>query len=854
MKLGTKIVLSLLGLAALVVLIWQGYITVRYRLHRDYLDILGGNSGGVEVGAPFSGTADANAPDGMVLAAQNSTLKLFINPLTTETAVLDTRTGVTTYSNPPDAASDGRAGGINKSLLQSPLVIEYYNARRLPGNANAFDDSIMLDQFEIESISNGVRVIYTIGDTSSPLGLIPLYISLERLEYFADKIVRGSENTTRQARTRLIGSYVESTDAPGFMELIESARTGQSTIRQINELLEEVGYTEEDLNADMEAANVEGSERVSFVVPLEYRLDDDSLVVSIPTSEIKENGGAKLARILLLRNFGAGGNEEEGYLVVPNGSGSLIRFNNGKSHADDYLQYIYGLDPLMAEYVQLGVIDVPRMPYFGIQREGQGIIAEIEVGDTLADVTARVAGKVDSYNYVYPSFTLRGTNSLAMFGSTGNEAEMPIVENEMANINITVRYSFLTDRHYGYAGMAAYLREKMLEDGTLTAKADTGGDIPFYMNLIGSVSGRKHFMSVAYVGQHTMTTFSQAGDIINELTAAGISNQIVNYQGWFNRGYYHDAADKVRLVGGLGSKREFERLATTLEAQGGKLYGDVAFQHVSWMTRRYEYDLESSRYYGGGMVGVLGVTCPTCMSNTWSMGYTEVLHNLISPKFLDTYVNGFIKNFDKYNITGISLRDMGSELHSDRKRTELINREEAKTIVLHHIENLAQTGNDLMFAGGNMYVVGYSDDLINVPIAHNSLYIVDEEIPFYNMILHGSLNYAGSPINLSDAYDEEELILRLLEFGASPNFVFTAEDSSNMKATGLNNVYGATFSDWKNTAVSIYNELNSVLSLVSNSFVTNHEILGGGLRRITYSNGIVIEIDWDNKTYQVKGA
>lgn len=848
MKLGTKLLISLLGLACVITLGYQGYLTLRYRLHRDYKNVLSASVPFKE-GKPFIGTADPDAPENMLLAAQNDILKLFVNPETAEAAMLDTRTGVITCTNPPNAAQDPIAGGVNRSILQSQLIVEFYDSLRRPGSYNSFDLSVSLGQFELEALDSGFRVTYTIGDMSSPLGIVPMYISEQRLKIFTEKM---SERGARYVRDR----YINSTVARGFLELNEASSTGSiatsQTIRTLNSHFEDAGYTEDDLAYDTVASGVEGAARISFVVPLEYRLDGDSLLVSIPTGHISERGGAKISRIQLLRSFGAGADDEEGYMVVPNGSGSLIYFNNGKTHAEHYLQYIYGLDPMMAEYIRLGIIENSRMPYFGIQRAGQGILAEILTGDTLADVTADIAGKLNSYNYVFPSFTLRGTNSLMMFGATGNEAEMPVIETNMTEVNITVRYSFLTDEYHGYAGMANYAREKLIGRGILTPKTE-GGDIPFYMNLIGSVSGQKHFMSVRYRGQHTMTTFAQASEIIDELTAAGIQNQIVNYQGWFNRGYYHDVPDKIKIANNLGNRRELEALSAKLEAQGGRLYADVAFQHVTWMTRRYRWSVESSRYYGGGMVGVLGQTCPTCFSNTASNGYFEVLHNLISPKFLGRYIDNFIKKFDKYNITGLSLRDLGDELHSDRKRTEIINREQAKEIVLDSIGKLSETGNRLMFSGGNLYVFAYSDDLINVPTAHNALYIVDEEIPFYNMLLHGSVNYAGAPVNLSDTYDDAELIIRLIEFGASPSFTFTAEDSSLMKYTGLNRVYSATFDNWKDTAVNIYHEINSVLSLVSDSFITNHEI-SGDIRRVTYSNGVTIEIDRDKKTYEIKGV
>ncbi|MCL2084407.1 MAG: DUF5696 domain-containing protein [Oscillospiraceae bacterium] len=833
MKLGTKLFLSLLGAALIITLAYQGYLLFHFRLHSDYKALL--TAGGeFEAGTPFAGVPDAGAPGGMVLAAQNGILKLYVNPLTAEAAVYDARTGVMTYTNPPGAENDPVAGDVNKSILKSQLLVEFYNSNRMPGRYNSYDYSVSLGQFSLESLSGGFRCVYTLGDISAPTGIVPVYITPERLEVFTEKMSDGGRY--------VLARYVESSNARGFLELMETARTGPATLRRMNTLFEEAGYTDEDYSADMAESNVEGAAPISFTVPLEYILDGDSLVVRLQSSRIVERGGGRIDRIQLLRSFGAGGADEEGYLVVPNGSGSIIRFNNGKTYAEDYTQFVYDLDPLLSEYTKLGNSEMARLPYFGIQREGQGMLAEIQTGDTAALLTASISGKLNSYNYVFPTFVLRGTNTLSMFGSTGNEADIPIVESGIADIDITVRYSFLTNEYDGYSGMARYARERLIERGVLTPKKEAG-DIPFYMDLIGSAGGQRFFLSVSYLGQYTMTTYEQAARIADTLAAAGISNQVINYQGWFNRGYYHDVPDKIKPLRRLGSKRELEELASEVEARGGRLYADVAFQRVTFLSKRFIYSLETSRYYGGGFVAAFGQVDPTTLRNTAALGYIETLYDLLSPKFLGRYTDKFIKAFDGYDVTGISLRDLGSDLHSDRKRTEVIQREDAKTIVLDSIGKLAGTGNRLMFSGGNAYVFGYSDDLINVPISHNAIYIADDEIPFYQMLINGCIDYAGPAINLSDAYDENELTLRLVEFGAAPHFTFTAESSSDLKYTGLNRLYGATFDNWSQTAVGIYSKVNGALSAVSGSSITNHEILENGLRRVSYDNGTVILIN-----------
>jgi hypothetical protein len=875
MKLGTKLILILLGGAALILLIYQGYLTVRFRLHRDYRNVLSG-SAEFEAGTPFNGRADAAAPTGMLLAAENSELKLFLNPNTAEAAVLDLRTGEMTYTNPPDAERDPIAGRANISLLRSQIVVEYFDSARRPGQFNTFSDSTSIcrcgsslapdacnrctdpgGQFEIESIQNGFRITYTLGDMSHEFGLVPTYITEERLNFFVNRL------ETPRDRSFITSRYVPSEVAPGFLELQEAIRERAATILDLNALFAQTGYTHKDLADDMEASGVEGATSLGFIIPLEYRLDGDGVVVSIPTAQIGEMGGGRISRLQVLPFLGAAGLLEEGYMVVPNGSGSLIYFNNEKTFADDYMQYVYGLDPLLDDVIVPGNREPARMPYFGIQRTGrnsQGILAEIQIGTSLADITASIAGivgvdsavnKPNSYNFVHASFTLRGSMSLAMFGTTGNEATMPIVEPEMALVDLTIRYSFLHDEYEGYSGMARYARERLIQRGILTPDTESG-DIPMYMTLLGSVAGQKRALSVAYWGQFPMTTFEQAEEITDRLAAQGITNQVISYQGWFNRGYYHDVPGRINLISQLGSRRELENLSRSVEDRGGRLYLDVAFQQVSFMSRRYNWSMETSRYFAGGSVAILGQTCPDCYSPQGHLTYRETLYNLLSPKFLGRYVDNFISSFERYNVTGISLRDLGCDLHSDRRRTEIITREEALEIVVDSLEKLEDAA-PLMISGGNAYSFGFATDIINMPISHNEFFIVDVEIPFMQMVLNGSISYAGTPINLSSAFDEDEIAARLIEFGASPHFTFTYQPSSDIKYTGMNHIHASTFDNWEETAVRIYNKVNNALSLVSGSHIVQHEILSGGTRRVTYSNGVVFEIDRETNEVNIIG-
>lgn len=846
MRKSKKILIGVVSLIAAVVLIWFAYYLIHFYFYNHYKDYL--TSYDYEEGTEFTPIAEsAGDVEGMVLAAQSDQLKFYVDTETGYVAVYDKRNGQTVYSNPLNADEDAIANGTNKNYMKSQLIVDYFNTARTIGTYDSYSYCVeMGDQLEVESIENGVRFIYTLGDLTAATGIVPQYISSETLDAVCALM---DADDAKFVRTK----YKESNVADGYMELLESAAKGASQIRKLNRAFESAGFTQDDYNREMEGSGVEGAVPISFEIPLEYRLVGDAVEVSVPMCAVKENGGGSIYRISMLRFFGAAGTNENGYLLVPNGSGSLINFNNGKTTAAPYSEYVYGIDPLAAELTVRENTENVKMALFGICREDSSVFATIERGGSLAYLSARVSGSINEYNYVYPTFVVRGNEKLAMFGTTGNEADLPIVEKKFYDENITVRYTMLTEEHAGYAGAANYYRDRLISEGVLTPNG-ASGDIKFYYDVLGGIEKIKFFLGVRYRGLYAMTSFDEAVEISNDLAANGISNQVMNYQGWCNGGYYHDVLDKIKVPLRLGGRSGLEDLSAAVEANGGTFYADVAFQRVTEITERYSEGNETSRYYGAGYVADFGLVNPATLRQTSGLGWSENLFYLISPKFLVRYVEKFAGKIERYDIGGISLRDLGNQLHSDKKRTNVIDRCGAQDVVEAELQNLEDTGKRMMMNAGNDYSFAYADDIINAPLTDNDYYIVDETIPFYEMLIHGCIDYAGSVINLSDTFDRTETVLNLIETGASPHFVFSWENSNEMKNTGLSRFYSTTYENWKQEALAVYDEVNGALKYVNGETIVGHVIYDNGVRAVTYSNGVTVYINTGTSSQTVDGV
>ena len=103
-----------------------------------------------------------------------------------------------------------------------------------------------------------------------------------------------------------------------------------------------------------------------FIIPVEYILDKSSLKVTVVTGEIEEYGESGIGEISLLPYSLCGEPGEDGYILIPDGSGALIDFSTVNPNASAYKQRVYGRDPAMSYYYDEGTGVDRIMPVFGI--------------------------------------------------------------------------------------------------------------------------------------------------------------------------------------------------------------------------------------------------------------------------------------------------------------------------------------------------------------------------------------------------------------------------------------------------------------------------------------------------------
>ena len=806
-----------------------------------YLDYMPDNS--YETGVSFHAENDGKT-EGMKCVYKTDAMGLYINEKNTCVAVFDYINDSIWYSNPVDVNEDPIANPEEKALMSSQFSLTYYDTKLNLVTKENFTESISREQFKLESIQNGVRIIYTLGDFSKNVDFLPLYIKPERLEELVLSKLNSSD------RNYVKTKYFESEEKSGFLQRGIGVEKSTLVTNKLISLFEGVGYTYEERDEDDKLANYKTQEtRSFFTVPLEYRLVDGCLTVSLPVSKIEKPDSFHITAIRLLNFFGAAG-EEEGYILVPNGSGSLINFNNGKTTAPAYVQPVYGFDPLVASRTGNEISESVRMPIFGMKKSSHAFLAVIEEGDAFASVTADISKKSNSYNTAGVIFNIKTSEKLSMMGVTGDMSGLPVIDSGDYHGRLSVSYRFLGSDDADYSGMAKAYQQALVDRHDLKP-IQGNDDTAFFLDLVGTIEQNDRILGIPHQKPISLTTVEQAMQIVKELQAKKITNIKLRYQGWFNGGINHYSVKSFDISKKNGSLKELCELDKLLEDTGGKLYLDTAFLKIykNSGSHGYKKRKESSRYISGAEV-LLSPYNPATLK--MSVTAEARAYYILSPAYLANYMDKFLANFSKSKLSGVSLQDFGDILPSDKDKSQPINREQSKIIIEHELESLYNSVGNTMLTGGNMYAVPYADVIVDAPLYSNKYLIIDEDIPFYQMVLHGYVEYSAKAQNEYSMDSTDDQLLKLVEYGCGLRYLWTYSDDSMLKNSGLK--YSSV--NYKNSieqSAGQYQKISDALNGLNGVVMVSHQILKEGLRKTVYQNGTTIYVNYNNEKESADG-
>lgn len=784
---------------------------------------------------------------------ENEQLKIQLDPTTTYFQITNKASGYTWYSNPIECAKDELADSESLNLLQSTLAIEYSTPNGVNTIYNNFAYSIEKGIYEIEQGTDYIKVNYSIGNTEK-IFVIPPAATESRMQEFLDKMDSKGQKQIKEYYRKYDINKLRTSDNKSELlkqypdlanECVYALRDGlQDHIRQkLEGVFEGAGYTVEDLEADK--ARYEGgssSEKPLFNISVIYRLEGNDLVVELPMEEMSWKSNYPLTKIKVLPYFGAGGVNDEGFILVPEGTGGIINFNNGKSAQSAYYADVYGWDYGMKRNA---LIDESRSSYpvFGIANGSESMLCFLEDQSAIATIEADISGRNHSYNFA--NATYRMVHGESMDVSAKSDKTVMVFEEGKPTGSIKQRYRFLDTTSYGE--MASTYREYLIEKyPSLMKKTEEG--VPVSIEILGAVDRVKQRFGFPMSVAEPLTTYKEARSMLEDLNARGYSNLYVKYSGWMNGGITHSPLTNIKTVPALGSSKDLKDFIAYSNEINIPVYlaGNVQNAYNNKTFDGFVINRDAAKHVTREVVKLRDFSSVWYGEEDWRDPYY-----LLNPKMQVKSMMNLAQAADKYDAQGVAFIDAGYELGADYNPKKLTTRDEVTKLQEGALQELKANNQGIMLSKGNVYMLPYADYVTDMDLSGKNFMIIDYAVPFYTMAIHGIVNYSGTAINLSSDYTQ--MVLKSIEEGAGLYFNFMLESTSTLQETNYTKYFGGDYNEWCKKADEIYSRYNEEVGHTFNQYMVLHEKLAEGVFVTGYEDGTKVYVNYNDTDY-VKGS
>lgn len=785
---------------------------------------------------------------------ENDALKLTMDPLTTNFTLKVKSSGKEWYSSPIGAADDPIANKSEKGKILSPLLLSYSVETGLVNTYDVNTYSVANGIYDIEATDDSITVKYTIGKVEKEYKIPPICPKdefealVEKMSASDRKIVKSyyklydiNNLGKKDNKEELLAAYPYLETEPCYV-IRDSVK--EKLKREMEKVLDSIGYTYEDFLRHKELGGAMKTDAFVFDVDVTYKLEGDDLVVSVPMSSLIGEDDYPIYDITLLPYFGAGSTEDTGFMLVPEGGGALINFNNGRVSQNNYYANLYGWDMCL---MRDAVVHETRANYgvFGISSGNDSFICVLEDGASYAAVQADISGKLNSYNFVNAVYSVKQREQYDV-GAIANSSIYKFID-ELPDESYVQRYSFVDSGDY--VDMAneygKYLEEKYPESFAMNDDAST----PVAVEIVGAIDKVKQIVGVPVSRPLELTTFDEASEIVDTLiTEDGMDNISVKLTGWCNGGVSQQLMKNVHVVSDLGGKKDLKKFCEDTKAKGVDLYlnGVTQYEHDSNIFDGFFSFRDAAKYISKERAVLYAYSDITYAQREGTDTY-YLLHTSLAS---DMAAN-LAAEASKYD-TGISYQDLGFELSSDFDSKRFMSREAVKNVQTGILKENQASGQKVMINRGNDFAVPYADMIVNMELRGNDYTILDECVPFYQMAIHGAKNYFGAPLNVCGDINQE--ILYCAEYGAGLYFTLMKESSFTLQKTLYTEYYGSDFDVWNEKIKEVYARYNSELGHVFNQKMVDHENVTGHVSRTEYADGTKVYVNYGFETATADGV
>lgn len=825
-------------------------------------------------------------------------------------------------TNPFNAGSSQSSAGANssnsvKESLYSQLIIQF-SQNNSENQMNSFSDAAANHQITASNIRGGVRVEYSIG-REQVIYLVPRLIKAEKLDALIAQVAENSD-VARDAVTLAAFYVLYDLDDPTKAEKTkqdylaqypiiekfpiygcEQHITTRELLRLENIIKLYTDYSLEQMEVDhAETEYISTDENPPlFKLAIEYKADNaGGITIRLNAGNIRfQSDMYALSNVQLLPYGGAGNTNNEGYIFTPDGSGTLIAFEDvvGASSFTTVNQ-MYGIDSIyhtvtganketmrlpvygIVEYADNGshqekvpVLDDEGNPVYETDENGDfvlddegnqipvtetvtvddvlkiGYLAVIEQGESLAKIAVSNGGSTHMFVSVYTTFNPRPQDTYVLEGGLAGStnATWTVEAKRKYTGDYKIRLFMLSDE-VNYSEMARVYRDYLVDQGVLTKMEDVSEDIPLYLETLGALEIYDTILGIPVRKMVSLTSFEHDLKILSELKEKGINDVNLKLSGWINGGMFSTAANRVEIEDVLGGDDGFKDLLSKKES-GVTVFPEFDFGYVQ---EQDAFDGFSPKKHQAHTIDGRNAFRQE-YDPTWQ-AFLENGLRLLSASWAEDFYDKVYKDYEQYNVGAISVCSLGSDLNSDFDEDEPLTREDSKVLVKRLLAKIKEQNGRVLVSGGNAYALEYATDIVNVPLEDSGYRYSCGSVPFMGMVLHGYKEFAGPALNLAGDY--QQTLLKSIENGASPYFVVAYENTSELKDyiySDLSKYYSVRYMIWKESIVEAYDLLNTALKSVRTATIDSHEFLDHENRvaKVTYSNGEIFYLNYRTKEY-----
>ena len=482
-----------------------------------------------------------------------------------------------------------------------------------------------------------------------------------------------------------------------------------------------------------------------------------------------------------------------------------------------------------------------------------GFVAILEEGDALAKLTLKHYGAVSKYNTVHIVVNPRPRDQYILSDavSVGGNNSVTVVSKRKYVGDYKIRYIMLSDKELAaekgienfyeatWLGMAmayrAYLtspfstgtqhlpEEEQYHVLTPLSDDEVKENIPLYIETFGSVKTIKKVLSIPVNTKVALTSFENIQEMYTQLKDVNIDNVNFKLTGYYNGGMYSAVPYKLDFEKSAGGKKGFEKLVADARDRGYGVYLDFDFAYATSSAAKAFDGLNNDR----DLVKAIDdrYTSKQYYSVT-RQSYTSYFELAISPSRFTHFYDKVSEEYLSYNPIGISLSTVASDLNSDFDEDEPYNREDSKQFTIDLFKKIDKDYNSVMADSANAYTWAYIDHMVNAAVDSSRYVKASNSVPFLGVVLHGYIQFAGTPMNMEGNIGYA--MLKAIENGSGLYFILSYDNTELLKKdVQLSQYYSVRYDIWFDELVERYNTVNDVLKDLQTKPIINHEFLIG---------------------------